>query len=402
MSSPVTALPTASELALLALAVGLRLGPTGLAERWWRCGLYARSSPGCPALIDGHERLLLAPLLGAPAADPGPANLPLLRALWEGFGAMGAGPAWAFTLNLAAGALVPLLLRRALLPRAGPRAALWAALLACAHPGLCAWSTSPWNVNFPIFLTALSFLLPSAPAALLLGLAAAMRPEWGLFGLLRGAPGLLGLGVALWTLSSWGLPGQRDWALQLRANLPVLDLAGPPVLLLGLLSLRRRLGRALWGGAIAMALLAALFDDMGSRHLLGAGLLACAALGLAVQRWGSGLALLGLLGMGPTWLELARGRSPAEVPRGAPPAGCLELSEEPILAGQPRPSHLRLLAGQLQAPCLLWMEEEGHRRWSSRGLSERALRMRRLYRLEPVAQGPGPAGLRVWYRLERP
>jgi hypothetical protein len=150
-----------------------------------------------------------------------------------------------------------------------------------------------------------------------------------------------------------------------------------------------------------MALSAALFDDMGSRHLLGAGLLACAALGLAAQRWGAGLALLGLLGMGPAWQELAWGRPPAEVPQGAPPAGCLELSEEPLLEGQPRPSHLRLLAGQLETPCLLWMEEEVHRRWSSRGLSERALRMRRLYHLEPVAQGPGPAGLRVWYRLER-
>ena len=84
------------------------------------------------------------------------------------------------------------------------------------------------------------------------------------------------------------------------------------------------------------------------------------------------------------------------------PSDCLEVSEEPLIPGQPMPSHIRLLSGELTADCVVWGEESLLGQWSSRGLRERAWRMRTLYRLEPIAalRPPDPRRVRIYHRLQ--
>ena len=87
---------------------------------------------------------------------------------------------------------------------------------------------------------------------------------------------------------------------------------------------------------------------------------------------------------------------------GAPPTDCIEVTEEPVIPGQALPSHIRFARGDLAGSCVIWGEEFWHRSWSSRGLMDRALRMRTLYKMEPVGAldlGNG-APVRLFHRLE--
>jgi hypothetical protein len=53
-------------------------------------------------------------------------------------------------------------------------------------------------------------------------------------------------------------------------------------------------------------------------------------------------------------------------------------------------------------PCVIWGEEFWHRSWSNRGLMDRAIRMRTLYKMEPMgALVPGRGAIvRLFHRLE--
>jgi hypothetical protein len=279
-------------------------------------------------------------------------------------------------------------------------------------PAHVAWSTSPAPVALPLLLLLLALGSQTAPLRVILALlAASQRAELGLAAaLLLGAPGLpaAALGAALLAGAAPAWDGHP--AVAVAANLVALPALAPVG---GLLLLA--LGGALGGpGARAWSvrglLLVALplpFYDLGVRHLLLPVALACGlggrlrpALALALGL-GWALALPGLAGR---WLADA----PAPLAIGLPirpPAGCLEISDEPPIPGQARPSWAAVWPGGCAAldpapPCLVWAEGPEHGRWQSRGLDERAARLRALFVLEPVALDPGgPGPWRRWHRL---
>lgn len=166
---------------------------------------------------------------------------------------------------------------------------------------------------------------------------------------------------------------------------------------------------ALAGFVVWNLLSSAPFADLGARHLLLGGLGACVLVGVAAARLrhlpgilaAAGLTLA-LHDLADRWYDLAPlpAAELAELP--APDPACVEVTEEPPIPGQPLPSHLGLWSGEVDAPCVLWGEAAIHRAWTSRGLQDRALRMRTLYRLEPAAvrrrEGGDVLLWRVWRR----
>ena len=154
----------------------------------------------------------------------------------------------------------------------------------------------------------------------------------------------------------------------------------------------------------------ALFDDYGARHGLMGGAALCALAGIAAARWGGGLAILIGTIMAFDAVDIAAAwqtRTPPEaavLDLPARPGHCVEVSEEPPIEGQPMPSHFAWFTGTLDGDCVLWGEESAHQRWSSRGLRDRAIRMRRLYPMTPIAkEDPGNGRpVRVVHRLGAP
>jgi hypothetical protein len=371
---------------------------------------------GGPArrLFDGHESAALQAMLGC-APDPGPAAWPGQLGLWGGLGAalralgLPLGD-WAFAalgISVLGGVVGVVALTVAAAQRFGARAGLGAGLLLALLPEHLAWSTSAYSVNWPVALILVGAALPGRPGlrALLGVAAAAMRPELGLAALIFGAAGLpaaaLGAGLLLRWAPDWGgAPG-----LALSANLLTLPALVPGALGLGLLGAADPAGRRILGLAIVGFVLPCVFFDMGGRHLL-LPMAALCALAARGPRWRAGLAALLLL-PGVFALHGAWQRDPAAPEAGAlpaaPPAACVEISDEPPIPGQPRPSWALAWAGgcaALQAPCLVWGAGPEHGRWQSRGLGDRAARMGALWALRPVAQrsgGPGP--WRRWFEL---
>ena len=356
-----------------------------------------------PHLIyDGHERAVIAALAGNPP-DASAQAWPATLWLWEGVGRLiGADPRLPIALSVLLGAASAAIAAR----RLGGRAGLWAGLMVALLPQHVAYSTCAANVILPALLVQLALGLRPTGAVGLGVASACLRPESALaLGLLRPWVGLLPAVVGVgWLL--WGQPAEAvPWGLAMRSNLALVPFLAPWPLL-GLAALSGR-----WRGLVVVALLfvfSALFADLGPRHLLVGGVLVAGMAARAAARW----PLLGLVVLGAMAAEVgdldarwhARKRLEVPIPAGLAeglPAGCVEVTEEPPIAGQRLPSHLRYLSGELDGGCVVWGVEPWHLEWSSRGLADRAARMEALYHLRPVGWRRGPGGRRVYMALER-
>ncbi|MCK6504873.1 hypothetical protein L6R53_15980 [Myxococcota bacterium] len=366
-----------------------------------------RWPPG--GVFDGHERGYVLAFLGQ-RPDPSTQAWPLLAWGYQALGHLSADPRLLVGVNTLAGASVPLAASLWVARRFGRAAGLWTGVLAALLPEAVAWSGSAYNVAIPTALLAWAFVARRPlVVALLVSLAVSMRGELALLAPFAGPVGLVGMPVAAAWLSALGGPDPGDPLLALRTNLPLLGLLGPPVLLLGLLALRDRRAWPVAAFVLWNLLSSATFADLGGRHLVLGGVGACALVGVAAARLRhlpgvvAALGLLwGLEDLSERWYRQAP--LPAEELAGlpAPDPACVEVTEEPPIPGQPLPSHLGLWTGQVQGPCVLWGETAIHRAWTSRGLQDRALRMRALYELEPVAARRREGGDVLLWRVRRP
>lgn len=353
--------------------------------------------------FDGQERLYLRAFQGQ-VPDPTPRAWPALCWLYRAMGLLFQDGRALVVLSAAAGAAAVVGAAVWTGRRYGPLAGAWAGILVALFGEHAAWSTSAYNVILPDALVIWAFVMPGWPAALLVALATLFRPDVAVVAPFLGRSGL-GAIAGLAELAWVGAPPAGPLLLSLRANLPMVRFLGPPVLLVGLLGLAHRRAWRLLGLAAWVHLTGSLFDDYGTRHALLGGVALCALAGVAAARWGGLLGLVVAVGLARDTANIAHrwyawDPPPADgLPSGLPP-GCTEVSAEPPIPGQPLPSHFAFLSGELHG-CVVWGEEAWHRQWSSRGLADRALRMRTLYRLVPVAAVAVPGGVRRYYRLER-
>jgi len=389
---------------LLLLALALRLA----LPDWAR----VRASVGDPwpstSIFDGHERGYVRAFLGQPP-DPGPQAWPVVTGLYRALGFVSHDPRLLVGLSALAGALAVLGVALWTERRFGLAAGLWAGLLVALLPEHLAWSTSAYPVILPQALLVWAFVVRGRVAAtLLLVLAIAMRPELALLGLFRGLPGLLAAPSALAWLHL-GTPALGSPLTALHLDLSLVAYLGPPALLLGLAALGDRRTWPVAAFALWTHVVAAAFFDQGARHELAGGAALCVLVGVAAARW------RGLPGVvAAAWLAgsahglaghwYSRAPLPAQELAGLPeglPAGCVEVSEEPPIEGQRLPSHVGLWTGEVKADCVVWGETAAHRAWGSRGLADRALRMRWLYRMQSVGVRHDPGGPVLLHRLER-
>lgn len=364
-------------------------------------------------IFDGHERLYLDAFAQRGLADASPSFHPLLGHLAQALGAWTSDPRALLLMSAIAGAWVAAAVSLWTSRHARPVAGLWAGLLAALHPGLAAWSTSYYPVILPLALLAGALVArrPTVTALLCFG-AGLLRPELGLLSIVCGRPGLAGwAGAASWV--AWlGAPpvgaSLENLGVVLQLNLPLVEFLGPPVLVLGLLGLGAPRGALLAACAVGVHLLGCGFDDYGTRHALLGGAALCALGGVAAARQGALLGVLLVAGMATRTAEMAdRWVHPADLAAAAqalPPPDrgrCQEVGDEPILEGQAVPSHLSLWRDPVpEGACVLWGEEGQHRAWSSRGLADRAARMRLHYAPRPVAAERVPGGWRLYHQLQ--
>ena len=324
-----------------------------------------------------------------------------------------------------------------------PQALLWLALYLATRGSLPAWLLSGLAFGLAVGMR------PELAACLLPALLLARGRPWRHRLAWLGAAVLSAAPALLLLLRSGSHPqGLASHAgAALRQNLLLLDFLAPfddlPLLLLcaalvGLAARRRpRLSALLLGLVLLTWLPAAALADFGFRHALTAGssLCALAAVGIAeawrlagsrpgwpgrAWRLAAGLAALALLlGLAADTAQLAssyyapaapltaalRAHNPRPI-QGADPLldGCQNVSEEPPIPGQLEPPQLELEPGF--TGCVLWEEEYQHRRWSSRGVHDRGLRMHRLYRRQPLGmrrwpEDPGRPERQVWRLLGR-
>jgi hypothetical protein len=360
-------------------------------------------------VFDGHESLYRDAFLGKSVGASTQAY-PLLTFLYGGLGTLSQDPRILVLFSAVVGSFAvvgtAVWIGRWIEPKAG----VWAGVLVCVLPEHAAWSTSAYNVVLPHALIVWAFALGGRHAMLLTSIAATLRIEialltpwlgWkGVVGGLIGAGGSLSFGLEL--------PVGLGDSLAFDFNWPMLRYLGPPVLFLSLLGLGR--GKRWWLLAIAIwvHVVGSAFDDYGARHALLGGVALCGLVASARSVW---VPLIVVAGLGWDTFELAddwyapdRGEIAAKsVDLPAPPKKCVEVSEEPVLVGQKLPSHIRFYRGEIDADCVIWGEEFWHNQWSSRGLKDRAERMRLLYTLEPIGTfkpaGGGP--VRLYHRLER-
>ena len=193
----------------------------------------------------------------------------------------------------------------------------------------------------------------------------------------------------------------------LEVNLPLLGMLGPAVLGLTLLGIRDRTTGALATLALVTHLVGSTFADYGPRHVLVGGMALCTLVAwMPKRRWVAGLLLAALAfethSLSTTWHT--RPEAPV-VPAAATADGCVEISDEPPVPGQPRPSWVLWVDGQLDAPCAIWIEAPEHGEWSSRGLQSRALRMHTRWELRPVSTddpGHGRPWKQTWRLMSGP
>jgi len=385
---------TKTAVALFSGAVGIRL----LAVPTWS-----------RLAFEGHEALYLAAFEGAevPASTQA---IPLLTFLYKWVGVLTTDSRALILLSaLAGGAAVvgaAVWIGRWVSPTAG----LWTGVLVALLPEHAAWSTSAYNVILPHALLIWAFALGGWRAFVLIGLAASLRIELGLIAVALGWPAVGGLAGLFWGLET---PPISDPSLAFLLNLPMVAYLGPPVLLLGVVGLRDRRTWSLLAIALWVHLVGAAFDDYGARHGLLGGVALCGIVA-ATATWSrtvlpvtvaAGL-IWGLRDLHTTWnADESEVGAPLEAVASdlpALPSACVQVVDEPPLQGQAQRSHFAYFSGGITADCVVWGEEFWHRRWNSRSLHDRALRMRVLYRMTPIAavrpSGGGP--VRIYHRLE--
>lgn len=396
------ALLVVAALGLLARGVAtVRLGP------WPDAAAFAAATPGRRiASWDGHERLFLDAFRGRPP-DPAPAALPAPVAVARGVGALTQDPRALLLLPWVAGGGSVLAAGVAVARRAGRRAGVAAALVWALHPAALAWSTSILPVSLGIAALSVSFAVRRPlPAALAAAVAGALRPELALAALLRGGPGLAAAGAAALSLGMAGAPPAADPWISLRFSAPLLGAVAPAALWVLAACGARHAPRALGAAVLLHLAFAAALPDYGDRHGLAVALLLLLPAGAAAARrpWLGALAVLALAAASAALLAGLGPRPPSLTPPAhplpdAPQAGCVELGDEPPIPGQPLPPATVAFA---TAPpdCAVWAETALHQAWSSRGLHDRARRIRASFALEPVAYTvPGPHRERLVHRL---
>lgn len=382
----------AADLALFACAWWLRVGWMGQLGR-----LHADVDPSSLRSVrqafDGHERLLFEAFLGQPPT-PSPQAWPLAVAVHRALGLVTHDPRALLVLAGTLGAVTTVAVAVAVRRRWGPQSGLMAGALVALLPEHVAWSTSAVPVVHGLACLAAAFAVRSVPLrAVLAALAAGLRPELALPALFLGPAGAAAVATALLQLVLVGRPPGADLLAVWQVNLPLVGFVGPAVLGLALLGLRDRSTGLLAGLALTIHTVGAMFSDYGARHALPAGIALCAlAAAHPKRRWLPVVVAMGLL---PELIDL-RSRwhhrdveGTVDAPRTAA-LGCVEVSDEPPVPGQPMPSWVSLVDGTLDAPCVVWGEAPEHTEWASRGLRDRALRMRWTWELSPVQGGARP------------
>jgi hypothetical protein len=395
----------------------------------------------------GHEAEYLEILLGTRGLDAGnAARMPAMQWLLWCMEGLGLGQRAALAVSLLSGALACVAWAAALGRMHGRWVGLVAGLSLALWGNLAAWSSSIYNVVLPFFFVcvafwALSLLLDGEDplgAGLLAGAAAGLavalrldtlwaapaglllvvlnRPKaaarWGP-GLLVGA--LIALGSLLAVRGMGELPGSGEWLGSFRMNSALLIYFEPfqrlwvlPAVLIGAgLGLRAkwRTWIPLCALVVSVHLAMAGFNDYGSRHLLAAGLALSACLGLcSTQRWAwlpLGVAGLGLVAslVDTRQRFYASEEHFAESVQSDLPQWSLQdlgdcaliTEDERVAAEGEQLSHFNLwdpeeFAGlQAQHGCVLWLMGVQDYRWSSLAVRDRAMRVERLYDLEPLA-----------------
>ncbi len=179
-------------IVLFGVALALRLGWMG---RWGalHAGVEPANLRSVRRVFDGHERLFFEAFRGS-VADPTAQAWPLGLWVHRGLGLLVSDPRWLLVLPSLAGAVAVVLVAALTSRHFGRRAGAWAGVLAAVLPEHVAWSTSAVPVVLATTLMLWSFWVRSDwGAAVLLGLAAALRPELAVWGLCRGWAGLAGL-----------------------------------------------------------------------------------------------------------------------------------------------------------------------------------------------------------------
>lgn len=359
--------------------------------------------------FEGHEKLYLQAFEGS-EVGASTAAYPLLTGLYRLLGVWASEP-WAMVVfSAVVGGLGVVGFALWVTQETSSRSGVLAGCLAVLLPEHVLWSTSAYNVILPNTLLVWALALRGKSAFVACMLAAMFRVETVLMAPFAGWRAALGslLGVGLTIYSGVTFPQLSDGQFGFDINLPMIRFLGPPALLLGWFGLRR-------GGVGKFVLMAAWvhvsgssFEDYGGRHALLGGLCLVALVANARSSvWPMvALVLLGVstVDVAQRWHAPEDGTLKAEaIGLPAPPAECIEVTEEPRIAGQSMVSHVRFYRGELDAPCVMWGEEFWHRSWSSRGLMDRALRMRTLYTMEPIGAlmplGGGP--VRLYHRLEK-
>ncbi|HCH64654.1 MAG TPA: hypothetical protein DFR83_17740 [Deltaproteobacteria bacterium] len=363
-------------------------------------------------VFDGHERMLFEALLGQPPM-PSSQAWPLSIAVHQALGWLSRDPRAPLLLATVVGSLtavfVAMAVRRHARPEAQLRAGLSAGLLVACLPEHMAWSTSATPVVHGLMCLTAAFATRAWPLrTVFAALAAAFRPELAIPALFLGRAGGAALGVALLQiLIVGGPPGAALWPV-LRVNLLLVVFIGPASLGFAFLAVHNRATAALAVLAVVVHLLGACFSDYGARHALPAAVALCALAALDARKpW-----LPVLLGVGfvPSLLDTHsrwhhRAEHPPMVLEEVGLGDCLEISDEPPVPGQPRPSWVALAAGEVSAPCVSWGEAPEHTEWSSRGLRDRALRMKLVWQLasqETHDPGAGRPWRRTWRLVDGP
>ena len=375
-------------------------------------------------VFDGHEALYLRAFLGEEL--PTSAKLmPLPATILALLGRLSQDPETLLHLHLGLGVVCVALGGLAAARGARPIAGIFAGALLATAPAHVAWSASAYNVILPQTLLMGALALGGLRGAPLYALACGCRVELALFApavaLLGGwrlALGALGALIAAPTLFHGGGPALRPLGVVIPANLQLMALAGPIGTLPGLAAVAFAAPRSAWrplaAGALGFVTMAS-FDDLGDRHLLFPAFCLVVAAARAEGVWRIGLAALlalnlwGLSTLAQRFYATAQIYSealPAELTKITPPLPCVEVLDDPL---DPRShwNHRGAWWGHGDWPqadgvqaSLCWGEEAAHWAWTSRGLHDRALRMRVLYDVEPFGVLRLPGGPRVmgWVR----
>ena len=399
----------------------------------------------------GHEASYIDFFLGKQQLTEGTTlSYPAMQLWWWFWGlVLPENPRWCSLIALAWGSMTALMFGHWVRLWFGDVLGVLASIWLLSHPVFLAWSTSPYNVIFPIGFGMMAVLAWDmgartkqrhwfylAASALLW--AAAMRLELGVFYLLVLAwafanrvdwrlwlgPWLLSLILLACSLSSvmQSIPGEGERWLAFQLNWSALTyfapynnlLGGLLLIISGVIACRKHWPQTLVLGLAVLGnhLLMATFDDYGFRHtlfmLLANGwLLACAAHTMRSWGWLLALACVILHVMGlqhvheryyasqEQFVAFVRGKWGNELPeislQDARKQGCAWIAEaEPVVATKAR-SHFNLLDSnevqkmQKDFGCIDWCYDLEDWRLTSLSVRDRTLRIQSMYQLQPLA-----------------